>query len=445
MLLGIITGIFITRILGAEGRGAYAIFQSDIDLFILLLSFSINSAIVYYIANNKLEISRLMGIGVCFVILGTLLFIGILTSAWAFFDGSFIFPTGYNSPFYVVYLIIAFFLSISNAFISALFQGKAMFRVINILSLCNSIFNIVIFSCLYVYMYFGDDKSLSSPLHLEEVLALALIVLSLNSLVWLYFMARYIGFKISFRLSYSEHIKPLLAFTIIIYLSQLINFMNYRLDLWVVEYYKGSYELGYYSLAVNVAQMFWLLSNPIQYVLIPYLVKRDEKDMESFVFLSKLNFTLVILAMIASVLVAHIIFPLVYGAEFTHSVQPFYLLLPGILFACLTKVFSAYIFAMNKLSYNLIATIVGLAFALALDFLLIPRLGIAGASIATTFTYFAILACTIYFLFVKMKFPSRNYYLLTVKDLSGMRGKLKILLQGQKTKKEEKVMIEIDN
>ena len=37
-IFGIIAGIFITRLLGPEGRGVYAIFYADVALFSTLLS-----------------------------------------------------------------------------------------------------------------------------------------------------------------------------------------------------------------------------------------------------------------------------------------------------------------------------------------------------------------------------------------------------------------------
>ncbi|HIP31151.1 MAG TPA: hypothetical protein EYG86_00170, partial [Crocinitomicaceae bacterium] len=49
-LFGIISGIFITRMLGPEGKGIYAIFYADISLFITILGFSINTAIIHYLA-----------------------------------------------------------------------------------------------------------------------------------------------------------------------------------------------------------------------------------------------------------------------------------------------------------------------------------------------------------------------------------------------------------
>jgi O-antigen/teichoic acid export membrane protein len=72
-IFGIISGIFITRILGAEGRGLYAIYYADISLFTTLLDFSIITALIYFTASKKITESKIIGIASVFSILTVLL------------------------------------------------------------------------------------------------------------------------------------------------------------------------------------------------------------------------------------------------------------------------------------------------------------------------------------------------------------------------------------
>ena len=53
-IFGVIAGVFITRILGPEGRGVYALFFADISLLSTILGFSVGTAITFYIANKKI-------------------------------------------------------------------------------------------------------------------------------------------------------------------------------------------------------------------------------------------------------------------------------------------------------------------------------------------------------------------------------------------------------
>lgn len=425
LFLGIVTGVFITRILGPEGRGVYTVFQANIELFTLFLGFSLNSAFVYYISSRKIKIEKLMGIGILLLLTSSLIFLLILTIIKSFFVDSFVFPASYNSSYYFLYLLLSFIATSFNGLVVAVFHGKSVFKVVNMIAVFNSVFNVLLFSGMYIFFIYSPNT-----ISVKEVLLVSLTVLALNSIIGGLLYMKLIKIPPSFDFSIKEDIKPLFSFVFLSHVGHVINFLNYRLDIWIIGYYKGTEELGYYSLAVNVAQMFWLISNPIVMVLTPYLVQKKgtERD-EIYKFFSKLNFTSILLLMIVAFAVSDFLLPFIYGEEFGKSVLPFRIMLSGVLFSCITKVFAAYIYSQNKIQYNLIATIAGLLITVIFDFMLIPRYGIIGASITSGITYFTILLTVTLFLFIKMDMPFKNYYLLSYKDIKQITGKFKKISQ----------------
>lgn len=427
MVLGIVSGIFITRILGPGGRGAYAIFMADLELFGMLLNFSLNTSLIYFIASRRIPENVLLGITIVMLAGGTILLSIILTGIYFFGQDSFVFPGDHNDLFYILFLAAGFVLNTFNGSLSAIFQGRSMFRTVNTVIIANSVFNLVFFAVLFAVYYYSQES-----IGLNEVLALTLVINLLNSLLWYYYFRKRINIKPSFSFSYPDHIRPVAAYSLIAYLSYAVNLINYRLDLWIIEQYRGQEQVGCYSLAVNVAQMFWLVSNPISTVLVPYLSNPDNHDTSVFQFFSKVNFTTVFLAMILAVILAPILFPLIYGPAFLKSVEPFYYLLPGILFNCTTRIFGTYIQAVNKPEYNLISNVAGALITIPLCFVLIPRYGIVGASITTTLSYLGMLLVTVYFAVGKLKLPWRNYYLLNLNDLLLLSSKLKRFLSLQR-------------
>lgn len=52
-ILGIISGVFSTRILGEEVKGVFSLFQANYLLFLLIFSFGIQTGIVYFISSKK--------------------------------------------------------------------------------------------------------------------------------------------------------------------------------------------------------------------------------------------------------------------------------------------------------------------------------------------------------------------------------------------------------
>lgn len=420
LILGVVTGIFITRILGPEGRGVYTIFQANIELFALFLGFSLNTAFVYYISSRKIKIEKLVGIGILLLLVSTLIFLMVLTTIKLFFVDSFVFPANYNSLYYFLYLLISFIAASFNGLVVAIFHGKSIFKIVNMIAIFNSIFNVLFFSGVFIYFNYYPNT-----ISVKEILGISLLVLVLNSCIGVFFYFKIIKVFPSFDFSFTEDIKPLFSFVFLSHIGHIINFLNYRFDIWIVQYYNGTEQLGYYSLAVNVAQMFWLISNPIVTVLTPYLIQKNgiERD-EMFKFFSKLNFTLVVLLMIVALVVSDFFLPFLYGNEFIKSVLPFKILLAGILFSSITKIFATYIYAQNKIQYNLIATIAGLIITISFDFILIPRYGIIGASITTCITYCIIFLTGSFFLFLKMKLPLKNYFIITGTDIKLILSKI---------------------
>ena len=72
-IFGVIAGVFITRILGPEGRGVYALFFADISLLSTILGFSVGTAITFYIANKKIAREKTIGISLLFSLVTILL------------------------------------------------------------------------------------------------------------------------------------------------------------------------------------------------------------------------------------------------------------------------------------------------------------------------------------------------------------------------------------
>jgi O-antigen/teichoic acid export membrane protein len=160
-----------------------------------------------------------------------------------------------------------------------------------------------------------------------------------------------------------------------IYIGTIINFMNYRMDLWIVNYYLSEIELGLYALSGNIIQLFITISVVVSSVLLPYLSGKisEEESIQTFSRSSRMNFLFILCGVLMAFFTAEFLVPLVYGEEFRGSVLPLLIILPGVLLSCSTQLFATLIVARNKNRLNIIATSCGLVITLVLDLLLIPE------------------------------------------------------------------------
>ncbi len=415
LVISIITGIIITRTIGAEGKGIYAVFQSNIELFTLFFGLNINMGLSYFVSKKKIPFEKIIGLGIIGSVIGWLFFLCFLFPIYYSSSTSLFFPENFNSSFYLIYLISTFFLNSINIFISSLFVGLKKFNIINKLALFNSTFNIL----AYGFLYFSID--IQGSQNLGWIFCIATLTLLINTIIWITFYLKLIGKKPEFKLGKKFFI-IFFSFVITGYFSNLINLLNYRLDIWVINNYMTLKDVGLYSLAVNIGQMLWMITIPIVLVLQPYLNSPDESDkQEKFTLFSRLNFTTVTILGVIIFAIGRFLVPIVYGKEFTESIAALNILIVGIIFSAATKLFAIVIINAQKVKYNLYATIAGLITTLILDFTLIPKFGIVGASTASTFTYIVIFVSVFYFLHKKIKYPLKNYFFLTLKDVKKLK------------------------
>ena len=185
-------------------------------------------------------------------------------------------------------------------------------------------------------------------------------------------------------------LRLLFSLSTINYISNTVQFLSYRMDFWFVNYYSGSKELGIYSLAVNLAQLFWMLPNSVGAVLFPNIASMDpKKALEYTQMLCRIIFTSTILLGVAGGTILGYLIPFIYGVEFSSASKLFYILLIGIMPFSIKIIIASYYSGINKTRLDMMGSLIGFVFCLISDILLIPSYGSTGASIATVIAYFS--------------------------------------------------------
>lgn len=414
-IIGIISGILSTRILGEEGKGIFTLFQANYQLFLLVFSVGIQTGIVYFISSKQIKEEIIAGLSFYIFLFSSFILLLLLFILHIFGLNEYLLSSGYSSYKFLFILFLLYFISFFNSIISSFFQAHSKFKIVNLISILNSIINVILFSLIYfiVYQYqFSINKKI------EMVLYTTIFSLILNSFLWIYFQKKEINIKISFKFNLSNNLKTFISYNLLIYIGMFVNFFNYRLDLWIVNYYLEKNELSYYSLAANINQIILYIAVTIGSVLLPNLAKKEHSErIKTFIQISRISFSFFTLITLIAFIISPFIIPFMYGIEFTNTVLPFQILLPGILFSCITQLFSIYIVSINKNIFNIIACSVGLIFTLYFDILLIPIWGINGASIATCLSYFVIFLITYIFVYYQINKTSFNLFIPIKSDI----------------------------
>jgi O-antigen/teichoic acid export membrane protein len=172
------------------------------------------------------------------------------------------------------------------------------------------------------------------------------------------------------------------------YLANVVQFFNYRLDMFVVNYFVGVANVGWYSTAVTGAELLWYIPQAVATILFPRTAAIGVE--EAKLFTPKVCRNTLLITLIAALGLSAVGKPLiifVYGEAYAPSVIALWLLLPGVVALSISKVLCSDLAGRGLLQYGAYSSAISLVATVVCDLFLIPRWGIAGAAVASSISY----------------------------------------------------------
>jgi O-antigen/teichoic acid export membrane protein len=179
------------------------------------------------------------------------------------------------------------------------------------------------------------------------------------------------------------------------HLSNVLAFLNYRLDLFILNAVASQTKVGQYSIAVSVTTAVWLLPRALSTVVVPRVAQlsaskaSDSDPYRDMVEAKSVRHATMLVAgsslAAAGLLVALV--TLFLGDGFRPSIGLGLILLPGTALLGVGGVLAAIVVGEGKPGYTLLGTVIATPPAIALYVLLVPRLDAVGAALASTLSY----------------------------------------------------------
>ncbi|HUN62716.1 MAG TPA: polysaccharide biosynthesis C-terminal domain-containing protein [Candidatus Sulfotelmatobacter sp.] len=168
------------------------------------------------------------------------------------------------------------------------------------------------------------------------------------------------------------------------------SLFTYRLDVFVVNYFLDPTQVGLYAVGVTVSESLWQIPQAVATAVFPRTARTVDGDAASFTCLLLRQVLLLSCISGAALAVASpVLIPAVFGRRFAPSVPVIWWLLPGTIALGLGKIAASDLAGRGKTGYSSVSAIVALLLTLTLDLLLIPRMGIQGAALASSLAYMA--------------------------------------------------------
>lgn len=377
VFLGLLNNALVANLLGSEGQGNFSFYMLVPTMLVMLGNLGINTANVYFVGSKKYprdliaSQSILMAVGLGFVLI------------FGFFILSPFFAVKKDPGLYYVIWTVPF--GLLTLYISNLFLGLNEIKYYNLAAILPKFYLLINLILLVLILKTAIPGTALAFLMAEVITAITVFLLYI-------FHFKKEKLVLSFKLPV---LKDLLHFGIQSFIGNVLTFLNSRLDMFLIVFFLDRRALGFYTIAVLLVEKIWLIPHAIATVLLPYVTANNKQQLTPIVCRNSLFLTFIVA--IVLFLVSGWLIALIFIPEFSASVLPLRILLPGIVILGIPKILSADLMGRGKPIYAAITSIVTIISNLTLNWLLIPRLQIAGAALSATISYTISAIFLIYF------------------------------------------------
>ncbi len=180
------------------------------------------------------------------------------------------------------------------------------------------------------------------------------------------------------------------------YMGSIVAFLYYRLDMFLVALFLNMTAVGYYSVGVAVAESLWIFPATVGSLIFARTAASSWEEANARTpRICRNTFFLTLLAGGVLFVVSKPLILLVFGSRFLPALVPLRFLLPGTLILCFDKVLGNEITGRGKPLVGTAIATLSLSIAIPLYLIFIPRMGIAGAALASTVSYSATAVMTL--------------------------------------------------
>lgn len=355
------------RLLGAEGRGAYVLAFSFFSLLMVAFGLGVDRANVFFAGKgsnpssllaNSLLLATIVGVPVCLI---TYFFQLPLSRLLSGLDPKYIIWIGAIIPFQLFYY-----------FSQHILLGQRRIAAYNLLRNFEALIQLLILIALVVVFSMGVAGAVISML-LSSIAALVVVV-------WL--LREHLSLRYDFPL-----LKQTLGYGAKAALSEVTQFFNFRLDLFVIAFFLNLEHVGVYSIAVSISQILWNLPFALGTVIFSQSATSDANAMNSITPRACRTITGLTSFFAICLLFSGPFVLSIFGSGYASAITPLRLLLPGVIAYGIGHVLHIDLAGRGRPEIGTIGSLISFGFTVVLDFLLIPAFAISGAAIASTLAY----------------------------------------------------------
>ena len=365
-VLPILTTPYVARVLGLEASGIHSYTESIVTYFILFGSLGTSLYGIREIARVRDNPQLLSQTALEILALKIILLIATLVVYAPVLC--------VGSEYAVIYRIHLINVVAGGLDISWFYQGIEDFKKVTIR---NFIVKILFVISLFVFVKSPEDL----PIYVFSIVASTLF----GNLLMLYYLPKYAKLKTCKKISVLPHLKG----SLILFVPQIMNYIYALLDRSLLGWMTNTDNVGIYDQAQRLIRMVTGILMSLGYVMMARIsnlsLNDDTEGIKKYIRKS-INFTLFLAlpAMFGIIAVANDFIPFFLGEEFLEVIPTLKKLSPLILTLSINSILGVQLLIpIGKEKRYTLATVMGALTNVLLNVILIPRLGILSACIAS--------------------------------------------------------------
>ena len=371
LVIGLLMSVLISRWLGPTNRGIYAVAVLVSSVGMQFGNLGLHASNTYYVARDRSLLPVLLGNSFVAGLAAGSLIAALVAFLFVFRPDLFPLSSRALALALAAIPLGLFYLLLQNLLLGI--QEVSLYNRIEVLSKIGSL--LLLLAAIPLHLV-----TVEALLWISLVVAAGALVFTARKLVRVCASPPRISFKL---------FKDSLGYGYKAYLAALFSFLVIRADLFLVNYFLGETQSGYYSIAITLADMVYMLPMVIGLILFPRLSAMT-RLVEKWAYTRKV--TLIVFGLISALsLVLSLVSPwvirLLYGEAFLPSSAAFVWLLPAIVFLSTNTMLMNFFASIGMPRITIYSPFAALAVNILLNWLLIPRLGIVGASLSSVGAY----------------------------------------------------------
>lgn len=368
----LLVGVMLSRLLGAGGFGLYSYIIVVPVIVIGFTQLGIRRSTIYHIGQRTVPEEELFSALFLLWIYSSILSI-IICGVTYFFSA-----TQPFDPLIIVLVLMTIPLLLLNLFAGGVFLGKEEIFRANIINAGPTLMTLVLTVFFVWILRMGI---------LGAFLAIALANFSMFFYVY-YVMVNKYRYHVTWK--YHERLmKSMVKLGLINALAIFVMQLNYRLDILMLKKLSTLEQVGYYSLAMQIAEQLWHIPYAIELIILSRSANTNDNEFvhKTVASIFRVSLVLALAGGLIIFFVTPLIVPLLFGKDFIHSVPMIQVVLPGILILVGFRILNSRIVGMGKPQIAIYTFVPALLINFLVNLFMIPRYGGIGAAWSTNISY----------------------------------------------------------